>query len=147
MNEKNKSVSIDVIMVKPKTLSNFNQAAFIYAHGGGACIGSAQFLIDECHRYAVDWNCVCFSVDYRKGPEVQCPRNQLDFMESIDYIYENSDKLGINKNKICVGGLSGGGWICMGAMVQYYKQKKRNPVKCQFLITPMVAEVLPNVPE
>jgi len=42
-------------------------------------------------------------------------------MESIDYIYENSDKLGINKNKICVGGLSGGGWICMGAMVQYYK--------------------------
>jgi len=41
MNVKNGSVSIDVIMVKPKSQSNFNQAAFIYAHGGGACIGSA----------------------------------------------------------------------------------------------------------
>lgn len=109
--------NIEIIMVKPKKQAETNQAAFVFAHGGGACVMSAKLCIDECHRYAVDWDCVCFSVDYRKGPETQCPRNQLDFMEAIDHVAANVDKYGINKDQICIGGLSGGGWIAMGAMV------------------------------
>jgi len=108
---------------------------------------SAKLCIDECHRYASDWDCVCFTVEYRKGPEFQCPRGQLDFMEAIDHVAANADKYGINKDQICIGGLSGGGWIAMGAVVQYVKAKKPCPAKCQFLITPMVCDELANTPK
>jgi len=45
------------------------EPAFIYAHGNGLCMGSAKDYLYEAHRFAYEWNCVCFSVDYRKAPE------------------------------------------------------------------------------
>lgn len=80
---------------------------------------SAALSMDEVHRYAVDWECVTFAVNYRKGPEVVAPRNSLDYLEAIEHIVANADKYGINKNQICAGGCSGGAWICLGAMIQY----------------------------
>jgi len=119
----------------------------VYAHSGGACTLSALECIDECHRYATYWNCICFSVDYRKGPEVLAPRGQLDFMEALDYVATNAETYGVDVGKICIGGRDGGGWICMGACIQYIDMNKINPAKCQFLISPMVFEALPNTPD
>jgi len=51
-------------------------------------------------------------------------------MEAIDYIASNAEKYGINRDQICIGGMSGGGWIAMGATVQYIKAKKPCPAKC-----------------
>jgi len=132
-------------MVKPKNLPNMNQAAMVYAHGGGGVSMTAKMTISEAHRHAVECGCVVFSVDYRKGPEVQCPRNHLDFFQAIEHIVTNASQYGINRSEICAGGYSGGGWIVMGAMIQYLKQKMPNPIKAQFLVSPMVYEVLPSM--
>merc|ERR1712021_223351 len=101
--------------------------------------------ISEAHRHAVECGCVVFSVDYRKGPEVQCPRNHLDFVDAIEHIVTNASQYGINRSEICAGGYSGGGWIVMGAMIQYLKLKLPNPIKALFLVTPMVYEILPSM--
>jgi len=113
----NGEATIKVFMVKPKGQAKENQACLVFAHGGGACTLDAELCIPECTRYAVDWDCVCFSVDYRKGPEVLAPRNQLDFVEAIEHIHQHADSYGIDSNKICSGGFSAGAWISMGAMI------------------------------
>lgn len=63
----------------------------------------------------INLNCVIISVDFRNGPEIKCPRGQLDYLESINYIYANPTQFGIDHNKICIAGIDGGGWIITGA--------------------------------
>ena len=40
-------------------------SAFVYAHGGAGIMLSAEENLNECYRYAVDWHCIVFSVNYR----------------------------------------------------------------------------------
>jgi acetyl esterase/lipase len=57
-------------------MEGVGNSAFVFAHGGAGTMLSAEESIFECYRYAVDFNCVVFSVDYRKGPETKCPNQQ-----------------------------------------------------------------------
>ena len=54
-------------------MEGINNAAFIYAHGDTGTTLSAEETLMDCYRYAVEWNCLVFSIDYRKGPETKCP--------------------------------------------------------------------------
>jgi acetyl esterase/lipase len=65
---------IKVWVTRPKTLADNKQApAYIYAHGGAALISDAEHWQHVMAITAVNLNCVCFSVDFRNGPEVKCP--------------------------------------------------------------------------
>jgi acetyl esterase/lipase len=66
-------VTIKVWIVRPKNMEEEENAAFVFAHGGAGTMLSAEENLPECYRYAIDWNCIVFSVDYRKGPETKCP--------------------------------------------------------------------------
>ena len=66
-------VEIKLWIIKPKSMEGDKNAAFIFAHGGAGLMLSAEENLPECYRYAVDWDCIVFSVDYRKGPETKCP--------------------------------------------------------------------------
>ena len=36
---------------------------------------------------------------------------------AIEYIYDNAERLGVDKTKVAVQGQSGGGWICIGSLL------------------------------
>ena len=91
------------------------------------------------YRMACESNCIVFSVEFRNAPDFKCPAGMLDFYTSVKYVYENSSSLGVDKNKICVGGQSGGGWICLGAIYHMIKASEAHMVKSQFLICPMIS--------
>ena len=63
----------------------------------------------------VNLNCAIICVDYRKGPEVKCPTGHNDFVQAVLHILDNPGKFSINPNKVCMAGISGGGWIVAGA--------------------------------
>jgi len=75
----------------------------VFAHG----VGSSEFPIDEYHRYAMEFDCVCFTIDYGMDPKIT-PDFESDFIQAVDYIHEHAEKYGINKNQICIGGTGGG---------------------------------------
>ena len=63
--------------------------AFIYANQGALFYGNAEFYLHEVYLFAVEWDCVCFSVDNRKAPEYEAPKMQNDLCEAIEYIHKN----------------------------------------------------------
>ena len=123
----------------PKTLKdNTANAAMIYAHGGGAVACPAALFKPWLDLQATMCDVVVFNVDYRLAPETKCPNNVKDFYEVIRYVRENADSLGVDSNRIVIGGESGGGYICLGAMVLLAQNNEGDWVKLAMPNIPMV---------
>jgi len=60
-------------------------------------------------RYAYDNDLVVVSVDYRLAPESPAPKGANDCYSGLKYVISNAFSLGIDKERICIGGESGGG--------------------------------------
>lgn len=73
---------------------------------------------------AVNLNATVVNVDFRNGPEVKPPTGANDFRAVLKYMKDNGGKHDINPKKICVAGMSGGGWIVTGAINQIIKNKE-----------------------
>ena len=113
-------------------------AAYIYAHGGGAIALEASTYKPLLAYYAVECDAVVFNVDYRLAPETKCPNNVKDYYEVVKYVIENSEKLGIDASRIVIGGESGGGYICLGAMVLLAQKNEGHLVRLAIPNIPMV---------
>merc|ERR1712150_292767 len=55
--------------------------------------------------------------------------NVTDFYEVIKYVQQNADNLGIDASRIVIGGESGGGYVCLGAMVMLAQKNEGDLVK------------------
>lgn len=121
-----------------KLLENKKKAAWIYAHGGGAVACTAAIFKPWLDLLAVDCDVVVFNVDYRLAPETKCPNNVKDFYAVIKHVVENVAELGVDPGKIAIAGDSGGGYICLGAMVLLAQNDETNLVKLAMPGIPMV---------
>jgi len=138
---------IKVFVIRPIDLPKNKNTCEIHAHGGGACLLNAEMFNGLMAEHAVMKKCIIFNVDYRKGPETKCPGGQEDFAKAIEYVYNNDENFGIDKTKICASGVSGGGWICLGACILLAKANKVHMVKAQFLWTPMISNECSRTPK
>ena len=133
--------AVRVLVHTPKELkSNSNNAAIIYAHGGGVVAGSAKLYKNYLSSLALDCGVVVFNVDYRLAPETKCPNNVLDFYYVLKYVIENASDLGIDPTKIAIGGESGGGYICFGTMILLARNEESHLVKLAIPNIPMVSD-------
>ena len=130
---------VTVHVYTPKKLKgNAKNAAYLYAHGGGAVAATAAVMKPWLDYIAVVGNVVVFNVDYRLAPETKCPNNVKDFYMAIKYVSDNADMLGIDPTKISIGGDSGGGYICLGAEVLLAQNNETDLIKVAFPGIPMV---------
>lgn len=133
-------VNIKVYVIRPKNLPKTGNPANIDAHGGGAVLLDAEMFNMDMAKHAILKKCIIFNVNYRKGPETKCPGGQQDFAKVIEHVYNNADKWGVDRSKICASGVSGGGWICLGATILLARARKAHMIKAQFLWTPMISD-------
>jgi len=127
-----------VKVITPKTLQgNKNNAAYVYAHGGGAVGGTVAQHKPWLDTVAIDGNLVVFNVDYRLAPGTKCPNNVKDFYMAIKYVANNAEKLGIDPSKIAIAGDSGGVYICWGAEVLLAQNDETDLVKVAIPGIPM----------
>ena len=130
---------VPVEVYTPKCLEGeTKRAAYIHAHGGGVVSLSAADVRITVQWAAVTLNTVTFNVDYRLAPETKCPNNIKDFYEVVKYVSKNAESLGIDPAKIVIGGESGGGYICLGAMVLLAENSEASLVKLAMPVVPMV---------
>lgn len=82
----------------------------LYLHGGGFVFGSAHTApVDAlCRERTVAADCVTMAVNYRKAPEHQYPIGLDDAHSALLWAVEHADALGINADRISIGGGSAG---------------------------------------
>ena len=59
-------------------------------------------------RHAIALNCVCVLPEFRCAPETKQPGGMTDVYDTVKYLYQNAEQYGIDANKICLSGSSGG---------------------------------------
>lgn len=82
--------------------------ALIYFHGGAFRIGDFETYETTCRLLAVETSSRVIAVDYRRAPEHPFPAALDDAVAAVAWIETNAVSLGIDPNRIAVGGDSAG---------------------------------------
>jgi len=107
----------------------------IYFHGGGWVFGDLDSHDPGCRELCNLARCTVVSVDYRLAPEHKFPAAAEDAIAATRWIAANAAKLGIDPNRLAVGGDSAGGNLA--AVVAIDARDHGGPrLTHQFLIYP-----------
>ena len=83
--------------------------ALVYFHGGGFVFGNLDTHDAVCRGIAKESGAVVISIDYRLAPEHKFPAAVDDCYAATVWIAANAGRLGIDAERISVGGDSAGG--------------------------------------
>lgn len=103
----------------------------VYYHGGGWVIGGLESHDNVCRSLAVKSGHAVLAVDYRLAPEHPFPAAAEDALCALRWAHENAAELGIDPDRIAVGGDSAG-----GNLAAVVAQQRPVPVVFQLLIYP-----------
>ncbi|CAB4589450.1 unannotated protein [freshwater metagenome] len=110
---------------------NKDLGLLVYYHGGGWVIGNVDSHDSICRSLANKMGHAVLSVDYRLAPEHPWPAAAEDALCSLRWAYDNATELGINPDRIAVGGDSAG-----GNLAAIVSQQRPVPLVFQMLIYP-----------
>lgn len=111
--------------------------ALYWIHGGGMVLGSVAMNDLDCAMRARDLGCLVASVEYRLAPEHPFPAPMNDCYAGLSWLAANAGDLGIDLDRIAVGGASAGGGLAAGLALM--ARDKGGPSLCfQFLVYPML---------
>src|ERR1700676_2345936 len=85
-----------------------------WIHGGGYMFGSALADDTRLSRWTEENNCVVVSVEYRLAPESPYPAPLEDCYAGLLWTVAHAAELGIDPDRIVVGGASAGGGLAAG---------------------------------
>lgn len=83
--------------------------ALVYLHGGGWTLGGIDTYEPLCRKLANATGRVVIAVDYRLAPEHPFPAALEDTWNALEWVAANATWIGVDKNRIAIGGDSAGG--------------------------------------
>jgi acetyl esterase len=83
----------------------------LYFHGGGFTIGSIDTHDVLCRELSFAADCAVVSVNYRLAPEHKFPTAAHDAWDALQGLRTISDSMGLDGNRLAVGGDSAGGTL------------------------------------
>jgi acetyl esterase len=108
----------------------------VFYHGGGFVIGDLDSHDGLCRMIANDASVRVISVDYRLAPEHKFPTAVDDSYAALTWIAAHAQELGVDANRIAVGGDSAGGGLA-AVMSQMAKDKGGPILAYQLLFFPV----------
>lgn len=93
----------------PPFLPRSGAPGLVFFHGGGWVVGSIETHDLLCRALAEQASAVVVSIDYRLAPEHRFPAAPEDAIAATRWVLANAAALGLDADKIAVGGDSAGG--------------------------------------
>lgn len=124
---------INTFFYKPKECYD-NMPVIIYVHGGGFMTGNHMQFENQCKLMAEKCRALIVFPEYRLAPENPFPAGLDDICGVLDWIYENTNELNIDKDKIVMAGDSAGASIINGCALSGNAEK----IKLLYEIYPCV---------
>ena len=110
----------------------------LWIHGGGYITGMAAMVYYSRGRMlARKYGGVVISPEYRLAKKAPYPAALEDCYAALKYMYDHAEDLGIDRNRIIVGGESAGGGLA-AAICQYARDKGEIPITFQIPLYPML---------
>jgi acetyl esterase len=108
----------------------------VYFHGGGHTIGSLESADSVCRLLGAHAGVAVLSVDYRMGPEHRFPAAVEDSLAAFDFAVAEAAELGVDPDRVAVGGDSAGGNLA-GVVAQQRRGADGAAPAFQLLIYPV----------
>lgn len=89
----------------------------IFIHGGAFIAGSTKVVENFCKLLAELADIIVIGVDYHLAPEYHFPAGLYDCYDTIDWVETHAAEIGVNADKIMVGGDSAGGTLAIGCCI------------------------------
>jgi acetyl esterase len=125
---------LDLYIFQPENVPK-NNPALLWMHGGGYILPGAIDL--RAPLFAEQVLCTVISVDYRIAPEHPYPAGPEDCYSALLWVVENATELGIDPDRLAIGGQSSGAG--MAASVALMNRDRKGPkLAFQYLLYPML---------
>lgn len=100
---------------------------YINIHGGGFVQKHAIYDQALCAIMARDLKCAVLDIDYRLAPEYPYPAGLNDCYNAVLWAYDHAAELGIDKDKVVIGGNSAGGTFSAAVCMRLARENKKIP--------------------
>jgi acetyl esterase/lipase len=100
---------IPVRLYTPVAAGSEALPVLVYFHGGGFVIGDLDTHDGLCRMLANDAGCKVVAVHYGLAPERKFPAAVDDAFAALSWVASSASRLGVDANRIAVGGDSAGG--------------------------------------
>ncbi len=108
----------------------------VYYHGGGFVFGNLELIDKVARSLSSAAKAAVVTVEYRKAPEHRYPVAPEDAYAALVWVRENAAQLGLDANRIAVGGDSAGGNLA--AVVSQMTRDRQGPkLVHQLLVYPV----------
>ncbi|MCX4958120.1 alpha/beta hydrolase [Streptomyces virginiae] len=109
-----------------------------YMHGGGMVVGNAPSVVPQLLReWALPLGLAVISVEYGLAPQVRYPEPVEDCYAGLVWAAEHARELGIDANRIIIGGKSAGGGLAAALALLTRDRGGPAPIG-QLLLCPML---------
>jgi acetyl esterase/lipase len=113
----------------------------LYLHGGGFFCGDLYSDESQCAQYALNARCAVVVVAYKLAPENPFPAALNDCYRALEFLWDRSDELNLDRNRIAIGGSSAG--ANLAAAVTLLARDRKGPAICfQMLLVPVLDDRL-----
>ncbi len=133
---KDDRTKIRLRIYKPKSIAA-PTPVLLWLHGGGYVIGKPEMDDSTCVQYVRELGITVISVDYRYAPKHPFPAGLEDSYSALKWAGAHSQQLGIDAQRIAIGGVSAGGGLA-AALVQLAHDRQEIKPVFQLLVYPML---------
>ena len=110
----------------------------LWLHGGGYVTGMAAMVhFTMGHVLAEHFGCVLIAPNYRLALKHPYPAALEDSYAALRYLYDHAEELGVDRNRIIVGGESAGGGLAAAVCI-CARDRGEIPVSFQIPLYPML---------
>ena len=112
------------------------RGGLLWMHGGGYIVGTARA---DYHGigFGEHAGCTVVSVDYRLAPESTYKDSIADCFAALNWMVDNAGELGIDRDRIAIGGGSAGGGLTAG-LAHYNRDRGGPALQLQLMLYPMI---------